>query len=319
MILVDPFVSSTVWLGTGNDGVWRSDKCGAAGTWRLASTGLNGPANAGNAGVPGLNESVPWSMAIDPTVPGVLYAVGAYGAESVWKSTDYGVDWTDVMGGINVWSLVPYGFIGTISMDPIDHLHLVATSHGQCNSFPQGCYFETLDGASTWAGPTGLPSQWQEKAGILIATGNTWIYGTGEAGGGSWVTSNAGATWTLAPVDASGNQENGTLIQAADGAYYTGSFAGLLRSTDGFSWTLPWSATSTQAVTGIAASTTTLFGSDHESYWSAPLAHITSVSTMPAPPALDGNAFAEFLAYDQTRHLLYSSTWADGVFRIVVQ
>jgi hypothetical protein len=56
-IAVDPFVSSTVWLGTGEKGLWRSDLCGAAGTWHLASTGTNSST---------FNGSTIWSMVVDP-------------------------------------------------------------------------------------------------------------------------------------------------------------------------------------------------------------------------------------------------------------
>ncbi len=39
----------------------------------------------------------PWSLVIDPITPDVMYTVQGYGTSGLWKSTNAGVDWTNVL------------------------------------------------------------------------------------------------------------------------------------------------------------------------------------------------------------------------------
>jgi hypothetical protein len=239
----------------------------------------------------------------------------------VWRSTDYGVDWVDVMSSNStIWSSgsggIPYGFIGAISMDPLDHRHLIASSHGACNSpLTKGCYFESHDGATTWGAAVSFPFAWNEGSGVYIVSGSNWIFGTGCCGNQSYVTNNAGTTWSHSTTAGDGLTPSvGPGAPAADGAYYVGSLSGPMRSTDGFTWALPWSIRPQTPATVTSA--TTLFASGQQSYYSAPLAHLTPVTTLPTPSGVAPYGAAGFLAYDQARHILYSSTWATGAFRM---
>jgi hypothetical protein len=121
-LTLDPFVMGTAWLGTAVAGLFKSVDCGAS--WSKVSTGANGSQVAmGNI----------WSMAVDYVDPGVLYVVGSYGAEGLWKSTNGGVDWTQLLPSTTELAQVtnsgnanpPPPFVGSVSIDPTDHLHLV--------------------------------------------------------------------------------------------------------------------------------------------------------------------------------------------------
>ena len=89
-VVVDPFDTAKVWLGTGEYGLFQSTDCGAS--WKHVSTGTN----SGQ-----IDKSTLWSMAVDPVNKGTIYTVAAYGAGSVWKSTNGGVDWVDLFPNQN--------------------------------------------------------------------------------------------------------------------------------------------------------------------------------------------------------------------------
>ena len=65
-------------------------------------------------------------------------------------------------------------------------------------------------------------------------------------------------------------------------------------------------------------SSTTLYAADQWSptFASAPISDPTKWTNMPAP-ALRSSQGAPFLAYDEDHHLLYASTWPDGLWRLV--
>ena len=82
----DPDYPSTIYAGSNGNGIFRSTDCGA--TWGLVSTGAHASdMSSGNA----------WSMAIDPVTPDTMYVVEGYGSSGLWKSTNGGVDWQNVL------------------------------------------------------------------------------------------------------------------------------------------------------------------------------------------------------------------------------
>jgi hypothetical protein len=313
-VVIDPFDSSTVWLGTGYSGLFKSTDCGA--TWTHVNTGMNGSA---------IDQSVLWSMTVDPVNQGVIYAVGAYGAEGLWKSTDGGVDWVQLFPSTSKFAqVVPYNFVANVSMDAANSMHLAVSSHGVCNDpYPLGCIAESFDGGATWPNIVSMPQSWAENGGVQIINATTWIWGGGDSELGLYVTTNNGQTWTQArPNDSGdGNGEFSTqpLERAVDGAYYASSLEGVIRSTDGITWSLAWGQNKsyqTAQVIGIAVSATTIYGSNQENFFSAPISDYTNWSSMAGPAGLS-KGITDFLAYDAAHHLLYASSWAGGLFRLV--
>lgn len=317
-VAVDPFDAATVWLGTGNSGLFRSGDCGA--TWTHVNSGMNGAA---------LDQSSIWSMVVDPVHQGTIYAAAAYGTGYLWKSVNGGVDWVDIVAS-SAWYPFLYGsdadhnnsFVNNVSMDPADPLHLVAMSHGNCNpTYPNGCIAETMDGGLTWPNIVSMPQPWSEKGGVQIIDATTWIWGGGDQQLGLYVTTDNGKTWTQAipggSGDGMGELTTQPLERASDGAFYIGSIEGVLRSTDGVAWSRAWQPINfgNAVVMAVAVTSTTIYGSDGQ-FYSAPLGDYSSWSPMTSPATQADPA--EFLALDTAHHLLYASCWAGGLYRFGV-
>jgi hypothetical protein len=312
-VVVDPFDTSTVWVGTGYQGLFQSTDCGS--TWKHVNTGTNGSS---------IDQSVLWSLIVDPVHQGVIYTIGAYGAEGLWKSTNGGVDWAQLFPATSQFAqLVPYNFVGDVSMDPTNSLHLVVSTHGTCNApYTNGCLAESFDGGATWPNIVSMPIVWPDDDGVRVVNATTWIWGGSEV---FFVTTDNGHTWkaeTGATVYGNGEGCTQPLERAKDGAYYVG-IDGVLRSTDGINWSLAWGMNQCQtpsqapAVEGFTVSTTMIYGASGNSFYSAPLSDYANWSPMPGPAALTSAALADYLAYDSAHHLLYASCWTEGLFRIV--
>jgi hypothetical protein len=317
-IIVDPFDARTVWLGTGgeNDEIWRSDDCG--GSWTRVNTGPGGVGDGMTFG--GVGDGAQWSMQTDPVDPGVLYAVSGYGAESLWKTTDGGVTWADVLAGSEYVSVADYRFVNNVSLDPADHLHVVVSTHGACKApYDPSCIAETKDGGKKWRVLRG-PEGWVEGGGLVIVKGGTWIW----CGSSMMVTEDAGATWKKDALAGGGTCEAEYTIRsfepASNGKYYLGSRNGVLRSRDGTSWEHVPNTSGTMVM--IAQGSKHVFAANQ---WSPSLKWATldddeTWTELPTPPQIsqgtDGGI--PFLAYDDAHRIVYASMFSGGVARMVV-
>ena len=193
-VALDPFDSAVVWAGN-EFGLNKSTDCGA--TWKLVSTGANGP---------GLANSSLWSIAVDPVSKGTIYLVGGYGALSLWKSTNGGVDWTNLFPkGSQYATVQEYVFVNNVSMDPTDHLHLAIATHGSCAApYAPNCDAETFDGGMTWKLSV-APSGWPEGGGLFVLDAKTWLWS--DPFGGIWRTGDNGATFRKVRTGYGGNGE----------------------------------------------------------------------------------------------------------------
>jgi hypothetical protein len=86
--LVDTNTAGTVYVTTSRSGIFKSTDCGAS--WVKTNTGRNGDQ---------LDAGLIWSAALDPVSPDTLYALAGYGPAGLWKSTNGGVDWDNVLQG----------------------------------------------------------------------------------------------------------------------------------------------------------------------------------------------------------------------------
>jgi photosystem II stability/assembly factor-like uncharacterized protein len=316
-IIVDPFDPRTVWLGTGseNDEIWRSDDCGA--TWTQVNTGPGSVGDGMTYG--GVGDGAQWSMQIDPVDPGVLYAVSGYGAQSLWKTTDGGVSWTDVLAGSEYEAHADYRFVNNVSLDPTDHEHLVVSTHGACTApYDPSCIGETTDGGSSWR-VLKAPEGWVEGGGLIIVKGGLWIW----CGTSMLVTPDAGQSWSEALAGGGSCEAEYTIrsfLPAANGNYYLGSRNGVLRSADGVVW--EHVAGTAGNLVMIAQGSSRVFAADQ---WQPSLrwANLDDDETwmeLAAPPQISqgSDGGIPFLAYDDAHGLLYASMFSGGVARMVV-
>ncbi len=317
-IIVDPLDPRTVWLGTAreNDEIWRSDDCGA--TWTQVNTGLGSIGDGKTFG--GVGDGAQWSMQADPVDPGVLYAVSGYGAQSLWKTTDGGHSWKDILAGSEYDTHADYRFVNNVSLDPTDHLHVVVSTHGGCSApYGPSCIAETKDGGTSWR-VLSSPEGWFEGGGLVLVKGGLWIW----CGSSMMVTSNAGESWDPAALAGGGSCEAEYTIRgfvpAANGKYYLGSRNGVLTSADGAKWSHVPSTKGNMVM--ITQGSQRVFAADQwkPSIWSAKLDNDSTWTDLPAPAQIsqgtDGGI--PFLAYDDAHGVLYASMFSGGVARMVV-
>jgi hypothetical protein len=317
-IIVDPFDARTVWLGTGgeNDEIWRSDDCG--GTWKQVNTGPGSVGDGMTKG--GVGDGAQWSMQADPVQAGVLYAVSGYGAQSLWKTTDGGTSWTDVLAGTEYETHADYRFVNNVSLDPTDHLHVVVSTHGACKDpYGPSCIAETKDGGASWK-LLKAPEGWVEGGGLVLVKGGLWIW----CGSSMMVTTDGGESWQPDVLTGGGTCEAEYTIRsfepAANGKYYLGSRNGVLVSPDGEHWQR--SPKTNGFMVMIAQGSKRVFAANQwaPNLWSAELDNDETWTELSAPAQIaegsDGGI--PFLAFDDAHGILYASMFSGGVARMVV-
>jgi hypothetical protein len=332
--VLDPFDGVTVWLGTspraggqttGKGGLYMSKDCGA--TWIHLNTGANGAK---------LDTSSMWSLAVDPVQMGVVYLIGQYGPGGLWKSTNGGVDFTQLFPPESEFAkTVEYNAVASISMDPHDHLHLVVGTHGNCSgAYAPTCGAESTDGGTTWKlFTTPFLKTWAEQTGPYVLNKTSWLFAT--IFDGLWLTTDRGANWTKLSPGAGVNGAAGgeytvhPLLPGPDGVYYLplaqqgGADGGLLRSTDGTSWSVVSKSPKGAYNLGFTRGDGHLYLSDRtgSTYYVASDADPATWSKLPYPAelaTLNGQG-GVFLDYDAVHHILYSSNFEGGAFRMVTR
>jgi hypothetical protein len=333
-IALDPLHVGTMFLGASPDGIagagagglWKSTDCGA--TWSHANTGANGAA---------VDTASIWSLAIDFTDSNIIYAVGANaGPHGLLKSTNGGVDWMQLLPANSAVAQVNYdNNIASVTMDPTNPLHLVIGMHSNCSgTFAPACQAETSDGGATWQITHAPGTMWYEGGGPWLLDANSWIDTT--VFNGMWLTEDRGATWRdITPQGVigavGGENTHRPFVHAPNGKWYVAGYkqdgygGGLLESSDGRTWSVvPNSPHSSTMGGGIAFGDGHIFLSDRDSMtWrKASLADLSQWSTLPAAAGLTaimGNGEGGvFLEYDEAHHVLYSSNFEGGLWRIVM-
>jgi hypothetical protein len=320
VVATDPHSSGTVWVmmtgGIGkytvSDGLYRSDDCGV--TWSFVSTGANATSAAHG----------PWtSMYIDPVDQGTMYITPIYGDGGVWKSTNGGVDWTQLIPpDTDNGMIVQYNFYDSIGADPNDHLHLVVGTHANCTgAYAPICAAETKDGGQTWHYVTVPGTGWIEGGGVFVVDEASWLVVGGD---GIYLTTDNGATFgaNLAPqgtyLYSGGEVETHPMLRGADGSYFLASGQGVVQSKDtGRSWSLL--AGQGPIVVGMTIANGRLYAQDGTSsagLRSARLDALDMWDMAPSPPLSSGSC--EWLDFDPTHNVLYASCFDGGVWREVL-
>lgn len=282
------------------------------------------------------SQGVSWTIAVDQTDANIVYAFVAFaGIQGPYKSTDGGVTWRYLLTSTQVSQMS--ADIYQITIDPLDHLHVLMTFHSGWGGFGgDSGVAESLDGGSTWIqhAPT---SGWgtghyafflgQDDSGTPSST--YWILAT--QGDGFWRTTNSGTSWTQ--VDGSHNMQHGAgaLYRASDGALYMGAEGVLLRSppSGGTSNGRGWAAagnipTGVDGYNAIIGDGTTLFtrlaNTNDDNIPDSPYVISSETdgltwSTMPG-----GQNFQDgpgWMACDRVSKIIYSANWNRGLWRLV--
>jgi hypothetical protein len=307
VVLEDPQTSGTIYATTSKNGVLRSTDCGA--TWTKTNTGRNAHE---------LDSGFIWSAVIDPVAPKTLYALTGYGPSGLWKTTNAGVDWDQMLPS---GTGMP-GFVARVTIDPTNHLHLIINFHDNCTGgHTPVCMGETKDGGATWKVldfPASIKNGWGEGTSVMPIDEKHWVFEFWEL----YSTSDAGATWTRT---SDGLAVQGSYFHAAGGAYYLGAQNGVLTSPDGITWSrIPNSGGGHDAVIGDGTRLFAFDGFQPPSgptfAWSAPYSDPTKWSVL-ATPGLPAKLSAGFtgIDYDPDHHLLYTSIQAEGLWRMVTK
>ncbi|HVG00804.1 MAG TPA: hypothetical protein VND68_13275, partial [Chloroflexia bacterium] len=154
-VLIDPVVTSTVYLGVSNGGIWKTTTCCTANTQWYPVTDD-----------PSITTLTVDEIVMDPSDRDTLYvatgdfrAVGsARGGQGVLKSTDAGATWEvlgeDVFtprrtnGGADVFAgdgVSGYDVVGAIKVDPNNSNNLIAGTKNEL--------YMSYDGGQNWTGP----------------------------------------------------------------------------------------------------------------------------------------------------------------------
>ena len=199
-VTIDPSDRHTIWVGTGEnvsgrhvgygDGVYKSLDGGQ--TWQ--NMGLQDSEHIGTILVDPRDSKVVYVAAQGP-----LWSSG--GDRGLFKSSDGGATWTQVLGGGE------FTGVNEVHMDPRNPDVLYATTHQKIrtvaaliNGGPESGIHKSLDGGKTWRKlENGLPKEDMGKIGLAISPIQPdVVYATVELahrGGGFYRSADGGGSW----------------------------------------------------------------------------------------------------------------------------
>ena len=156
-IVAAPSDPSVVYLGTCNQGIWRTVDGGDS--WTKINTGTNG-AN--------LDTGRNWTLTVDPTDADTVYTVSGFGQEQgIWKSVDGGVSWRQILP--TSVSDQTTADIYSLALDPDDPSHILAGAH---SGWAGGSASGVLETRATAAGRGRSTSR--RAPGEPVTTSSSW-------------------------------------------------------------------------------------------------------------------------------------------------
>jgi hypothetical protein len=335
--LGDPVRHSDLWASADCQGTWKSTDYGL--TWTHINTGTNGAA---------VNGGRQWSQAIDlnpnrdPATSPTIYTTLGYGTGNIWKSTDDGVNWT------NIWNNNQYASDGVTNIssdlggdmarvqvvDKSGPDHLIAYLHSYWGTGGNNGLFESTDGGGKWIDHKAQTFNFQPHAdGGYAFDATTWavLHGTTWPNNVLYRTTDGGSTWGTAASNlamSTSNSANPLTIGVV--SYLAGS--PLLKTTDkGATWT-PISAAGNCGSALCATATKHIYistGSDANfKVRHASVGNDASWTDDPVPNPADlywGSSSTAYNAtpnvfvatYDGTHAIIVSANWEGGIWRYV--
>jgi hypothetical protein len=329
-VMVDPVRQSDCWFNCDSRGTWKSTDYGM--TWKKVSTGINGDKQ--NTGRQWYAQS-DMNPNRDPATSPTLYVEQGYGAGCVWKSTNGGVDWT------NIWNNNIYSADGltNISCDVggdcasffltgegpnhlVLSLHSYHNGYAGCGSVNNNGIFETTDGGGTWRVHNDMTFNFSPHSDCLFPIDDK-IWAVSSAGT-AYRTTNNGTSWNTGSGGV--NQSGGrTYLKVGSTTYIGCPNQGFYKTTDkGVTWKpikgVPdWSVGTTGWTSWIAATATKIYiciGSE-----GAPLIRTCSINNDSVWTKLTGGPshtdYDANVTFDGTNYIILSGGGVSGVWRYV--
>jgi hypothetical protein len=335
-VIVDPVKPGDLWAGADCQGIWKSTDYGV--TWAKINTGTHA------AEVSGGRE---WCMAIDPrhsrdaAVAPTIYTGLGWGTGDLWKSTDGGVNWTDVWhnnlfkidGTTNISSDVGGDCGGFQIVDTTGPDHLIEFMHSYWGTGGNNGLFETTDGGGKWVVHAAQTFNFQPHSDCAFALdAKTWfvVHGTTWPNNEIYRTTDGGSTWSII---ANNIDLGNTPLHLGSTWYLTGS--PLRKTTDnGATWMSISSAgnvgtmcmTATNHMYVSSGNRTTGGGRGNWTFRHSTIGNETAWTNDPKPDTANvfqgggaGNSDVLVMAatFDGTNAIIVTTNWNAGIWRYV--
>ena len=158
----------------------------------------------------GIRSGRPWACAIDPNpnrdpaTPPVMYSAAGYGDSGLFKSTDGGVSWNQLLANMRLYCYAGPPEVYGMAIDPGNSQHILLGFRMAWCGTDTGL-LESTDGGATWVEHK-PPAGFGEGHYVAFVDSNTWLAVSIAFGpaGGTWRTTTAGrvngvpdpAAWT---------------------------------------------------------------------------------------------------------------------------
>jgi photosystem II stability/assembly factor-like uncharacterized protein len=168
-----------------------------------------------------------------------------------------------------------------------------------------------MDAGASWKLIKADPAMTYEATGHALLDSKTWLYF--QVFGGIFLTQDAGATWTR-PYQGYADNQNGDVYRGDDGVYYVASPGGVVKSSDGLSWSLIPNSPRSSALAGDGkAMFTSISDANPKAPYSVSTTEPESWQPYPSPAMSQG---AWLMRYDRSHALLYSTNNRAGLWRV---